>query len=129
MFQVLSRGYPSPGCAGTGPRFFPRSLVPDPFWGIPQSWPGGTPVLAGGGGISVLGYPQPGQDRGPLQPGQDGVPHPSLVRMGYPSQNWGTLHGQGPSPPSRQQQSEHLLCGGRYASCIHTEGLSGGSNA
>ena len=65
--------------------------------------------------------PQPGQDRG------DGVP-PSQVRLQYPSlparsgqgvpqDGWGT-------PSGTEQQSEHLLRGTQYASCIHAEGLS-----
>ena len=39
--SCLGREYPSI-------RFFPRSLVPGPFWGgrVPQSWPGGTPWQA-----------------------------------------------------------------------------------
>ena len=55
----------------SGPRFFPRSLVPGPFWG------GGTPVLIGGGGgtpvlagkvhQSQLGRVP--QERGNSQPG------------------------------------------------------------
>ena len=66
-------GYPSP-------RFFPRSLVPGPFGGypsprfFPRSLLGGTPVIAMG--YPILGYPQPGQD---------GVPPSSQVRMGYAS--------------------------------------------
>ena len=40
-YPVLARGYPSPGQGDPSPRFFPRSLVPGPFWG-------GTSVLAEG---------------------------------------------------------------------------------
>ena len=94
--QVLSGGYPSP-------RFFPRSLVPGPFWGIPQfqvlsqvisprSFPGGIPNLVGG-------YPV-----------LDGVcaSHARGVR----------------STPQTEQQSKHLLHGGRCASYVHAAGFS-----
>ena len=67
-------------------------------------------------------YP-PGQDR-------TWVP-PSQVRMAYPQpeQDWGTpWPGQDgvlpPPPPRTERQSEHLLRGARYASCIHAGGLS-----
>ena len=94
--QVLSGRYPSS-------MFFPRSLVPCPFWGVPQSqvlsqvtgprsflglpqswlW-AGTPVLARSGwgtpSQNRMGYPP----YPPSKPGQDGVPS-GLVRIGYPS--------------------------------------------
>ena len=49
-----------------------------------------------------------------------------------PHGNWmglllsGLNGGNPPSPACQEseQQSEHLLCGGRYASCVHTGGLS-----
>ena len=81
------------------PRFFPRSLVPGPFWS-PRTGLGGPP-------------PRPGQDRMGYTP-LPGMGYPRPVRSG-----WGT-------PPSSrtEQQSEHLLRGWRYASCVHAEGLS-----
>ena len=107
-------GYPSP-------RFFPRSLVPGPF---PGQW------------FQVLsrGYPSPSQEGHPRYPhqvmtgtswpGQDGSPSPPPARrgLGYPSlparSGWGT------PPPGTEQQSEYLLCGGWYASCVHAGGRS-----
>ena len=65
-YQVHCGGCPSP-------MFFPRLLVPGPFWGIPQPWPG--------------------QDGVPTRPGQDRVPPPGQVRMRYPTaRDWGTPH-------------------------------------
>ena len=120
--QVLSQvigprsfpgGYPSP-------RFFPRSLVPGPFqgipspgWGVPQSCQGvtqrwGTLSRSGWGtppAIIGLGYPADQVRMGILlarsglgttQPGQDGV-HPGQDRAGVPAlarSGWGT-------PPSQ----------------------------
>ena len=128
-------GYPSP-------RFFPRSMVIGPFWGrgtpvpgsfpghwsqvpsrgypnpgqgVPQSWLGGTP----GWTRQNWGSPCEGQGWGSPTarsgwgtpwPGQDGV-------LPWPGQDWGT-------PPRREQPSEHLLRGGRFASCIYAGGLS-----
>ena len=64
-----------------------------------------------------------------------GVPSPVGTRWGSPCWNW-----TGVAPPPRlgldvskkkpcpgqetEQQSEHLLQGGRYASCVHAGGLS-----
>ena len=67
---------------------------------IPRSRQGGTPIPGLDGG--TLEYPpHPGQ-----VPGQD---------RGYPG-----------VPPCQdtEQHSEHLLHGGRYASCVHAGGLS-----
>ena len=46
-----------------------------------------------------------GTQGNPPTPGLDGVPHPH--------------------PHWTEQHSEHLLLGGRYASCVHAGGLSG----
>ena len=65
--QILS------GRAYLGPRFFPRSLVPGPFWGNPS--PGGGVPQSWSRGYLSMGY-SPDHDRTgvpPLQPGQDGV--------------------------------------------------------
>ena len=80
-------------------RFFPRSLVPDPFLGVPQSLVpcpfggGGYAPASGhmsypGGGTSFLAGGTPvlaGQDRTRVPPGQDrtGVPQ-SPARTGVP---------------------------------------------
>ena len=114
-------GYPSP-------RFFPRSLLPGPFWkGYPSPWffakslvPGpfqGYPSLSWGGGVP--------QDRG-TSPGRTGVGHtPRQDRIGIPPARY-PLAGTGASPlhPKTEQQSKHLLRGGRYASCDHAGRLS-----
>ena len=71
-------GYPSPGQRGV-----PQSLS----LGVPQSWPGGTPVLAWGGG-----YPSPHWVRrvGPIWDWDWGNP-PFSTGTGYPpNQKWGT---------------------------------------
>ena len=101
---LFTGGYPSP-------KFFTRSLVPGPFQGGTQSWPGSTPVLVGGtpslaGGTLIWVTPWPGQD---------GVPP---ARTGEP-------HSAPPSPyPRIEQQSEYLLYGGQYTSCSNAGGLS-----
>ena len=95
----------------SSPRFFPRSLVPGPFPGVPQhlvpclsestsasgpiSFLGGTPVLAEGWGTQDRGTPWPGQVWGtPPQLGQDwGIP---------------TLAGTG-IPPTRQDMTGEPL--------------------
>ena len=98
------RGYPSPWFfprslvpgpfwEHSSPRLFPRSLVPGPFHGVPQSWPGR--------------YPSPGW--GYPQPGQDGIPPPP-VRLGWDTppparSRWGT-----PPPPHKGQNSRVSTC-------------------
>ena len=87
----------------------------------PRSRWGDTPsqVWTGGGGYPILltggRYPIQDQDGGTL-----GTP---LL-----SAEWGTpcprLDGVTPIPPPPNQQSEHLLRGGRCASCGHAGGLS-----
>ena len=80
------------------PRFFPRSLAPGPFQG---GW-------------------------GTLQPGQDGLPH-GQDRMGYspqPCQDGLPKRSQNGVPTQGQQQSEHLVGCGWYASCVQAGELS-----
>ena len=73
---------------------------------------GGTPARSGLWGGGTWGIPGPGLDGGgyPI-PGLDGggVSPTTMTRWGNP-------------PP--HQHSEHLLRGGRYASCVHAIGLS-----
>ena len=84
-----------------------------------------------GGGVSQQGLdggkgvPQPGLDGG------GGVPQPGFDGGWYPSQAWmvgGTCGTPWPGldgvPPPHHKHSEHLLRGGRYASCVHAGGLS-----
>ena len=112
----------------------PRSV-----WGTPhpgqvpgqdRGLPWGTPPHRTG-----LGCPHPGLDGVPLcWDWMDGVhtPPPIQVRSGSRS-GWGVAWDTPPcpeldgvSPPNRktEQHSEHLLRGGRYASCVYSEGLS-----
>ena len=97
--SVVLTGYPPPVLTwqGTPQQGTPRQGTP--WQGTPPSWTWqGTPPRC---------MPQsqvpPSQVRMGYQPGQ--------VRKGYPS--FGT-----------EQQSEYLLHGGCYASCVHAGGLS-----
>ena len=119
-------GYPIPGLAGGYP-------IPGLARGVPHP--------RSGWGVS----------RVPLQPGLDGVPPwtwdgvpprtwdgvPPGLCMGYPTDlGWGTPPRPGTPlarpgmgyPPDLTgvppQHSEYLLCGGQYASCVHSGGLS-----
>ena len=114
------------------------SPQPGQDWGTPSHVSMGYPPGQGRTGVSPghvsIGYP-PGQDRTgvppplsqvrmgyPLPPASSGCgipPPPSQVRMGYPPARTGI-----PSSPGTEQQSGHLLRGGRYASCVHAGGLS-----
>ena len=103
-----------------------------------QVWP------TGGGGTHPRYTPQPGQDGDPSQggahlqypppwPGHDWgcTPvrgHPSGVPLGQVKMGVtparGHLPGVPPPPPGTGQHMEYLISGGRYASCVHTGGLS-----
>ena len=82
------------------PRFFPRSQI---HYRVPsnQVWMGyPQPGLGTPPGPVRMGYlPPPGQDRAPPPPTRNGV-------------------------PTRTEQSEYLLHGGRYASCGNAGALS-----
>ena len=116
---------PEPGLDGGG-----RGAVPHPGGVPPPSRPGqGTPLGQGTPSIKIWpGYPHLGMGYPPpSRPGQ-GTPNPG---MGYPPDlGWGTPPGWGTHltwdgvPPQTEQHSEHLLRGGRYASCVHAGGLS-----
>ena len=104
-------GYPIPGLArgGTPSQVWPGASTPSQVWwrgGYPISGPGGTwgtpPTRSGWGTTPDLGW---------------GTPLPDL--------GWGTPADLGPGPPlPPDQHSEHLIRGGRYASCVHAGGLS-----
>ena len=130
-FPDLGGGYPIQLTRG-----YPIQLMGVPHsryrWGAPhsRSRQGGTPSSLGQGW-----YPIPGMDGGTL-----GYPHPRLNGvldgwmeylpvqdcMGYPPPPQ-RLDGVPPPPlpPHKEtdQQSEHLLRGERYASCVHAGGL------
>ena len=126
LSTLAGGGYPIPGLVGGTPSQVWQGGTPSQVWpgGTPsQVWPGGYPSPTPG-----MGYP-PDQGQGtpwiwdgvpprtwdrvpPLDLGQGIPPRPGT---GYlPDLGWGT-------PP---QHSEHLLRGGRYASCVHAGGLS-----
>ena len=109
----LDRGYPIPGLApparsGGGPH--PRS-----DWGVYPP----RPTMIGWGTLPSrpsMGYP-PSQTWDGVPPITGwGTPPSSLDGVPQPS-----MDGVPPPPP---QHSEHLLRGGRYASCVHAGGLS-----
>ena len=79
-----------------------------------QVWPGGVPYPRSGWG----GY------RGSPQPGQEGVPWPDQTWDGVPPLGPGTGYPPGSGMGYPPWHSEHLLRGGRYASCVHAGGLS-----
>ena len=106
----------------------------------PRSWEGGTPSQVWVGRVPHLRsrwVPWPGLDDGGYPgypprlemgyPPRPGMGYPLLrPGMGYPPHlEWGTPPdmGQG-TPPQTGQHSEHLLRGGRYASCVNAGGLS-----
>ena len=95
--QVLSGGYPSPGWRGTpGQRYPPAVRTQD--WGTPSPGQDRTEVPFPQTGLGYL-----------LSQDRTGVPPSTRTRV----------------PPSKtEQHSEHLLHGGRYASCFHAGGLS-----
>ena len=66
-------------------------------------------LIWGGGGCPI----QPGINGGDLH----------QVGWGYPLSGWTGVHPTFPRPET-QQHSEYLLHRGRYASCVHTGGLS-----
>ena len=107
---------------------YPIQLMGVPFWltGVanPILLTRAVPHLAngaiGGGGIP----PSSREDRGypHLANGGGGAGTPSRSGWDTPFARWGYpfcwLN------VGKVQHSEHLLCGGRYASCIHAGGLS-----
>ena len=109
-------GYPIPGLGGGYP-------IPGLGGGVPHprsEW-GGTPSQVWVGGYPILGLGERGTPSQVWMVG--GVTPPPLARSGWgnppPPPPW--LMGYIPTP---HQHSEHLLCSGRYASCVHEGGLS-----
>ena len=106
------------------PWFFPRSLVPGPFSGLPQSWPGGTPVLVRKYPNPGWGYPGPSPSWGVLAagtpvlargtPSQEGYPSPVLARTHQDKTRLHCLLGQDktwvPPPPPRQNSRASTCC-------------------
>ena len=114
--QVWGRGYPISGLGG-------GTLARSGWWGggYPIPCLGGYPISGLGrgypisglvGGTPCLGGPHL-RSRG--VPHVQGVPH---VWLG------GNPISAPPPPHCTEQHSEHLLCGGRCASCVHAGGLS-----
>ena len=115
--------------------------------GIPSQVRMGTPLSqvrtrgyphlrSGGAGTSIPGQvPHPRSGQFVSHPADGGYPHPRsgwvyplpLAEWVYPStpiqQDGGTRDLDG-GYPQLEQHSVYLLCGGRYASCVHTGGLS-----
>ena len=129
--QVLTGGalgYPHPRLDGVLP-ISRMGYPPVQTWdrGLPpiQDWMGYLPVQTWDGG--TLGYPHPKLDWVPPSRPGTGVP-PSKTGWGTPVQTWDG--GVAPHskldgiPPLPNQQSEHLLRGGRCASCVHAGVLS-----
>ena len=114
--STLAGGLPIPGLAEGVPR-----VPPDQVWmGYPPRPGTGYPHGPGMGSPRTWNrVPSQTWDGVPSQPGtryplRPGMGYPSRPGIGYPPDlRWGT-------PPF----SEHLLRGGRYASCVHAGGLS-----
>ena len=110
-------GYPSP-------RFFPRSLLPGPFWeGHTPVLAWGVPILARGEGYPNPGWgtPSPSQDSGlgTLPPGQDrGIPWPGLgcppAGQGPPSSTGVPLPARTGVPPSAPLPQTDYAAGVRF---------------
>ena len=94
-------------------RFFPKCLVPGPFQGAPQE----VPSQSQRGSQSQLGG---APERIGIPPDWDLGTHLRLgtpLELGYPPAGTGVS-----PPPETEQESKHLLCSGRYASCGHAGG-------
>ena len=136
---LAGRGYPIPGLDRGVPQVpllpgqvqdqdgrVPSTLVPQ-YSGYPpaQDWMGHSPHLG------LDGVP-PVQDWMEYSPSRTGwstpTPHPGLDGVLLPSRTrWGTPCpglDEVPLPQPSKQHSEHLLRGGRYASCVRAGRLS-----
>ena len=107
--------------------------VPHPRLEVPRPKLGGTPsqVQTGGTPSQVGEHLIPGPDGGypGVPPTMTGLGTPHRDWMGYPPimTGWGnppppTMTGWG--TPPHHHHSKHLLRGGRYASGVHSGGLS-----
>ena len=122
--QVWVGGYPIPSLGGYPISGLGWGGTPSQVWmvgGIPHlrfGW--GYPILGLDGG-GYLGYPRPGLDGGgtPSQVWMVGVPGIPPNQVWMVGGTWGT-----PPTHETEQHSEHLLHGGRCASCVHAGGLS-----
>ena len=99
------------------------------FTGVCLPTPGGVPqfqVLSHVSGPRSFLHSTPVPDEGYPR---TGVPL-ARTRVGYPPSRTGVFSpsqertGVSAPPPETEQQSKHLLRGGRYASCSHAGGLS-----
>ena len=125
--QVWTRGYPIL-LMGEGVYPIPGLDGGYAIPGLDQGYPilltgGDTPLQDHDGGNPVVPFAiQDWMGHPPPHPGLDGVPPPNPrldgVPLPPPFQDWMGY------PPSPSQQSEHLLRGGRRASCVHAGGLS-----
>ena len=122
LSQVLG-GIPQPGLDGGG--------IPSHVWGR------GYPISGLGRGYPISGLGVPHLQGVPHlwgYPMSGGVPHVwglphvwggTSCLGGYPlSGGGGGTPSLAPPPHCTEQHSEHLLCGGRCASCVHAGGLS-----
>ena len=93
-----------------------------PTW----TWTGGTPPCPPtwtwtGGAMPHPHPPNLDLDGGPAPP----CPPSHFTWMGGPAPPYLDLdRGHFPPPPPQKQHSVYLLCGSRYASCVHAGGLS-----
>ena len=101
-----TQGTPRPGQDGVPPGPGMGYHPPEPGTGYPPDQGWGIPLDLGWGTPQTWDRVPPG----PVPPGQ-GIP--SRPGMGYPH-----------PPPPELGHNEHLLRGGRYASCVHAGGLS-----
>ena len=106
--------------------------TPSQIWGVPHlrsEVGGGYLARSGLGGVphpmsGVGGYPisGPGGTPSPEEDPMSGRGYPMSGR-GYPMSGGGYPISR-PSPHCTEQHSEHLLRGGRCASCVHVGGIS-----
>ena len=93
------------------------------WWVSPAGGVGGGSVQPGGGGwVSPTGGGQSSRGGGLVQPGGGSVqPEGGSVQLGGSVSQGGHLGG---GPAKIGQQNKYSLHSGRYASCVHTGGLS-----
>ena len=116
-------GYPIPGLAQGTPLDLRWGTPPDMGWGPPQTSDRVPPRHGMGYPLTWDGVPP---RTGMGYPPRHGTGYPQIWDR-YPPRTWDRV----PPPPGPEmgypqtdQHSEHLLHGGRYASCVHAGGLS-----